>query len=309
MITKVILFCTLFIKLCVSHTWMLNPTPRLPDLCMPSKSGNSNCCLPKPNSVRTTYQRGQIVKTNWGRNNHRASFIRYSIVKLTDSDIQDIFNRDENIFQYNCYMTDCFGANNNPWAGDPGGTPFNGIKCNVNIQIPGWLDDGDYTIQWRWFSGGDSFGINNLGLIDFVTCHDFKIQGGPRSIKPSCPLFIGGDVANPNLNTCEYFKDNVINACVDDKNCFSWYHRAPPQKIIDCPNNIITLKDSFNNNFKGSKLPLFIGPTTNPKRNPNPGLTARIPSSKIITAVTPNKKDSVKQICVCNSDLENYCQL
>lgn len=311
MISKILIFLTLLINSANSHTYLLTPQSRLQDLCMPAKSGNSNCCASKPNSVSTTYQRGQIIKTNWGRNNHLASFIRYSIVKLSESDTPDIFNKEENVFQYNCYMTDCYGTNNNPWVGDPSGTPFNGIKCNVNIQIPKWLDDGDYTIQWRWFSGGDSFGIHNLGLIDFVSCHDFKIQGGPKSNKPNCPLFIGGDVANPNLNTCEYFKDNVINTCVDDHNCYSWYYRAPPQKIIDCPDNIITLKDSINGNFIGKKLPLFIGSTTNPNPNPNPSLTARIPILKqdMTPSIIPNKKDSVKKICVCDSDLESYCNI
>jgi hypothetical protein len=274
---------------------------------MPAKSGNSNCCAAKPGSVDITYQRGQIVKTSLGRNNHIGGFVQFSIVKLEDSDIPDIFNKDENIFQYNCYATDCYGANNNPFNGDPAGTPFNGVKCNVNIQIPKWLDDGTYSLQWRWNSGGDSFGIKNLGLIDFVTCHDFKINGGPKASKPSCPLFIGGDVAGPNLNACEYFKAPVINACTNDHDCFSWFAKGVPQKIADCPNNIITYKDSQNGNFNGKPLPLYIGQTTHQNPNPNPSLSAQLPVLKQNPTPTIKNNKDVKRICVCDSDLETFC--
>jgi hypothetical protein len=282
---------------------------------MPAKSGNSNCCLPKPNSVNTVYTRGQIVDSSLGRNNHIGGYVQFSIVKLADSDIPNIFNNDVNIFQFNCYASDCVGANNDFYAGDPAGSPFNGIKCNTKFQIPSWLDDGDYTIQWRWFSGGDSFGIHNLGLIDFVTCHDFKIQGGTKTVKPSCPLFIGGDASTPSLNSCEYFKDNKINTCTDEHNCFSWFAKAPPQKIIDCPNNIITLQDSKNNNFKGSKLPLYIGKTNHKLSNPDINQQARIPSiiinSNPVTfspTTTSSGISSAKKLCVCDSDIELYCR-
>lgn len=290
------------------HTWMLEPQPRLADLCIPVKTGNSNCCAPKPNSVSTTYQRGQIIQTNWGRNNHLYGFNQYSIVKLSNSDIPDIFNKDENIYQYTCYGTDCTGANNNPFAGDPTGTAFNGLKCNVKFQIPSNLDDGDYTLQWRWFASGDSFNIRNLGLVDFVTCHDFKISGGPKLQKPSCPLFIANDIATPNLNACEYFKDPVINACIDDHTCKSWFAKGVPQKIADCPSNIITYKDSQVGNFKGKPLPLYVGPTTHNLQNPEPNLQARLPVIKTNVSPTVQKnKDSMRQLCVCGSDLEQYC--
>jgi hypothetical protein len=276
---------------------------------MPAKNGNSNCCASKPSGVGSTYQRGQIIQTNWGRNNHRNGIIQYSIAKLSESDNVGIFEQNENIFQYACYATDCVGANGDNWAGDPSGTPFNGVKCNVNVQIPNWLDDGEYTFQWRWYSGGDSFGIHNLGLIDFVTCHDFKISGGDKKEKPKCPLFIGGDVVNQNLNTCEYFKDNVINTCTDDRNCFSWYARAPPQNVIDCPSNIITLQDSINNNFQGRELPLFVGATTNPNPNPNPGLTARIPVLKLQNQSPSPNINPIKKTCICDNDINKYCKI
>lgn len=309
-----ILCFNLFFIIANGHTWMLTPTPRLANLCMPVKNGNSNCCLPKPNSVNTVYTRGQIVSSSLGRNNHIGGFIQFSIVKLVDSDIPNIFNNDQNIFQYNCYASDCNGANNDFYAGDPNGTPFNGIKCNTKFQIPTWLDDGDYTIQWRWFAGGDSFGIRNLGLIDFVTCHDFKIQGGAKTSKPSCPLFIGGDANTPNLNTCEYFKDTKINTCTDEHNCFSWFAKSPPKKIIDCPSNIITLQDANNNNFKGRNLQLYTGKTNHKISNPDPNQQALIPNVNTISvavtlpASTTKAVTNVKKLCICDSDIEQYCR-
>jgi hypothetical protein len=231
----------------------------------------TNCCANKPNNPTSVYTRGQIIKTQWGRNNHVGGFIRYSIVPLINSDTLNIFNNDSNVFQYNCYAPQCVGNNNNFYAPDQPGTGFNQNKCSMNIKIPNWLPDGSYTIQWRWHSGGDNFNQRNLGLWDFKSCHDFRIQGGPLLQKPQCPLFIGGDASNPNINACEFFKDNSINTCTIEKGCISWYAKAPPKTIMNCPTNI--LPGGMNNALKGiflpgQQLPLYVGLTTHTNINP-----------------------------------------
>jgi hypothetical protein len=255
----------------LAHTYLLNPKSRYEGLCIPAVDLNTNCCANKPNIVTTTYRRGQIVRTEWGRNNHIGGFIRYSIVPLSLSDNYNIFNNDSNVFQYNCYAPQCIGINNNFYTQDPYGAGYNDNKCSMNIKIPEWLPDGQYTIQWRWHSGGDSHNQRHLGLRDFISCHDFRISGGTLKQKPQCPLFIGGDASNPNLNACEFFKDNSIDTCIKEKDCFSWYAKAPPKTIMQCPTNILpggmtnALKGVF---LPGQKLPLYVGPTTQTNKNP-----------------------------------------
>ena len=261
----------LLIPTIYAHTYLLTPTSRYQGLCIPAVDLNTNCCAQKPTTVSTTYRRGQIVNTQWGRNNHIGGFIRYSIVPLRLSDNLNIFNNDSNVFQYNCYAPQCIGINNNFYTQDPYGAGYNDNKCSMNVKIPDWLPDGSYTIQWRWHSGGDSYNQRNLGLRDFISCHDFRIQGGPLVSKPQCPLFIGGDASNPNLNACEFFKDNSLDTCILEKDCFSWYAKAPPKTIMQCPTNI--LPGGINNALKGiflpgQKLPLYVGPTTQTNRNP-----------------------------------------
>ena len=295
-----------------AHTWLLKPQPRLDELVMPAKGG-STCGRGKPANAVTTYRRGDIITLSWGKNNHNSGHIRVYVVPLSQSDDYGSYNKDS-LVQTNCYMPDCVGANNSPFNGDPSGTPFNGLLCNINFQVPQWLSDGDYTLRWLWSSGGDSFGLINLGLVDFASCHDFKIYGGGNAPKPSCPLFIGGDSADSTKNTCEFIKNNVINTCTDDRDCFSWYYKSPPDEIINCPSNIISLAQSKSRDFRGSRLPLYVGPTSNPKKNPSPNLEARKPTlvisntPAVTQTVVINPKTSTLRSCVCNDDIEYYCR-
>lgn len=274
--TLVSLLCLNILVSVSAHTYMLSPQARYQDLCMPVFSGNSNCCAKKPseNNIVDTYARGQIISSSWGRNNHIGGFIRYAIVPLNQSDTHSVFENTDNVFQYNCFATQCVGADGF-FSGDGNNIDYNQIRCSINVKIPTWLPDGYYTFQWRWHSAGDSFNVRNLGLIDFVSCHDFKIQGGPLEPKPQCPLYIGGDAAKPNLNACEFFKWNDINTCTDQYNCFSWFAKAPPKQILECPSNILpggvnsALKGTFS---QGQSEPLYIGESEHPNNNPGTSL-------------------------------------
>ena len=256
-----------------AHTWMLTPTSRYDNLCMPPVD-KSNCCKPQPSfeSINTKYERGKIIETTWGRNNHVGGFIRYSIVPLSISDNNGVFDLLSSIFQYNCYAPQCLGDGNNFFNGDPVGTPFNGIKCRMNVKLPDWLPDGYYTMQWRWHSGGDSRNQDALGLTDWVACHDFRIEGGPLNSQPQCPLFIGGDAEDPSKNACEFLKDNVINTCISDTDCYGWYGKAPPKVIMQCPSNILPggVRSALNGVFQtGQALDLYVGPSNRKEPKPN----------------------------------------
>lgn len=261
----------LLARLGACHSYMSTPAPRVADLCIPVYS-DSNCCAPKPVVVTSTYTRGQVIDTVWARNNHIGGFVKFSIVPMSQSDVPGVFDLTASAFQYNCFGTDCVGSNGDFFGGDPDGTAEYGLPCSMKVQIPQWLPDGEYTLQWRWFSGGDSYDIRNLGLIDFVSCHDFRVLGGDFRPKPDCPLFVGGDASDPTKNACEFFKSNDVNACLDERNCISWFAKAPPQPIMSCPSNILKggVLNGLAGNFSARDSPttLFVGPTDHPEQNP-----------------------------------------
>jgi hypothetical protein len=286
-------------QLVSSHSWLLSPKSRFDDNCIPAFQ-QSNCCISKPNSVSQVYQRGEKVPTSWGRNNHIGGYIRWSIVPLSQSDDFGIFDQTVNAFQYNCFSPDCTGSDGDFFAGDPAGSPENGNLCSINITIPIWLPDGEYTIQWHWHSSGDSFNIRNLGLVDFVSCHDFKVSGGPMQSKPQCPLYVAGDSSNPNLNTCEFFKYNDINTCTDEHNCFSWFAKAPPKAIMQCPYNV---KNILHQDVPGTALPLFIGESQHPNNNPDPQNTVDLNVIKRQLTSTPVTSTSVTSTPVTSTSV------
>lgn len=251
----------LFLSSVSSHTWMLSPQARLEDYCMPTFD-SSTCCGDIPSDIDSlpVYTRGQIITTQWGRNNHIGGFIKYSIAPLDSSNDEDAFIS----FQYNCYASNCIGSDGTIFTGDTRGDILNSNPCSADIIIPDWLPDGAYTIQWRWHSGGDSYNIRNLGLIDFVSCHDFVIsgEGSGMSEPPMCPLFVGGDEARPDLNACEFFRDNDIMTCTFDRDCYGWFAKAPPREIMMCPTNVINKNQPLSRNEPGERL--YVGPSDTP---------------------------------------------
>ena len=244
------------------HTWMLSPKPRIDDLCIVKFSGN-NCCGNQPTDTSNlpTYQRGQSIETTYGRNNHIGGFIRYYILPLKDSDTGDF-----ELFQANCYASgpECFGRGNSIFTGDPPGSDFNSVICTNEVFIPNWLKDGSYTLRWLWSNGGSNYNIMHSGLVDFSSCHDFKIAGGPLNVKPNCPLFIGGDMDDLSKNACEFFKSNEVNGCTTGEDnqdiCVGDYGKAPPKEIMNCPTNVRNIQDPSNTR-------LFVGNSTNPFNN------------------------------------------
>jgi hypothetical protein len=256
-----------------AHTWMLSPEPRYADTCIPIYDSNT-CCADAPTDTSTlpVYERGQHVNSEWGRNNHIGGFIRYSILPI-GSDTSG-FDSIHATFQYACFSSDCVGYDGSIYSWD-GSYDMNAVKCSTTIIIPVWLEDGAYTIQWRWHSGGDSYDIRNLGLVDFTSCHDFVVRGGAVADKPRCPLFVGGDADTPELNTCEFFKSNGVNACTDVRDCFGWFAKSPPKEILECPTNVLG----------GGRL--VIGESGTPITNPETSNVNNVDINGLVSQFTP----------------------
>jgi hypothetical protein len=262
------------IKVINAHSRLFRPEPITRELCMPVYA-NSQCCRSSGyniNTIRNVWQRGEIIDVEYPRNNHIGGFVRWSIVEYGND---RVLESKENVFQYNCAMTTCNGINGNPYGSDPNWEIDNGNMCRATIKIPEYLKDGYYTIQYRIHSQGDSYNIRNLGLMDFVSCFDLEIRGGELKEKDTCPAFVYGDVIDNNKVSCEFFKDNKINTCTNDRTCFGWFARAPPQDIIECSTNIIDggLQSSLQKNYRNIQSEeLNIEQSSNPRQNPNPSL-------------------------------------
>ncbi|ORZ29950.1 hypothetical protein BCR44DRAFT_408796 [Catenaria anguillulae PL171] len=136
-------------------------------------------------------------------------------------------------------MTTCNGSNGNPYTGDPRPEIDNGNMCKSVVPIPKFVSDGDYTIQMRIHSQGDSFNIRHLGLVDFASCLDIRVVGGDLEPKPNCPLFAPGDVSDLGMTGCEFFKDNKVNTCTHDRTCTGWFARGVPFEIAKCGSRFV----------------------------------------------------------------------
>jgi hypothetical protein len=101
---------------------------------------------------------------------------------------QQYFLRNENIIQGQCYTGNC-----NMEGFDSG----NKHKCiGVDMEIPSWVSDGDYILQWSQIGGYDSNGIATRQLPIYHTCANIRISGGvPLTNRPDDWIapFYGGD--------------------------------------------------------------------------------------------------------------------
>jgi len=296
---KIIINIFLMIKVINAHSRLFIPEPITRELCMPVYA-NSQCCRSgsyNTNTIRNVWQRGEIIDVEYPRNNHIGGFVRWSIVEYGND---GLLETKENVFQYNCAMTTCNGINGNPYGSDPNWEIDNGNMCRTTIKIPEHLRDGYYTIQYRIHSQGDSYNIRNLGLMDFASCFDIEIRGGELKEKNACPMFVYGDVIDNNKVSCEFFKDNKINTCTNDRTCYGWFARAPPQDIINCPSNILDggLQSALQKNYRNIQSEeLNIEETSNPRQNPNPSFDVDLnifrPSSNTTVSITTPTTTSI----------------
>ncbi|KAJ3372959.1 hypothetical protein GGF31_001496 [Allomyces arbusculus] len=221
-----------------AHARLLAPEARSPGFC--ASADNCEPCgfVPKTGARPTAnvYTRGQPVPVSWSRNNHPAGFVRFSIIPFDSDD--SFANFEQNVVLYTCHESTCRSGDPRDLNGpDPiPGTPDSN-PCNATVTVPTYLKDGQYTMQWMWFSGASYFGQTDRGLSDWYGCHDFTVRGGaPVVPKPTgtCPQFLGGDAANPTDRTqCRYFGTPAPFKCIPE-GCYGSYKTGIPSALADC---------------------------------------------------------------------------
>ncbi|KNE61279.1 hypothetical protein AMAG_07021 [Allomyces macrogynus ATCC 38327] len=221
-----------------AHARLLTPEARSPGFC--ASADNCEPCgfVPKAGArpAANVYARGQPVPVSWSRNNHPAGFVRFSIIPF-DSDTT-FSNFEKNVVLYTCHESTCKSGDPRDLNGpDPiPGTPDSN-PCNATVTVPAYLKDGQYTMQWMWFSGASYYGQPDRGLSDWSGCHDFTVRGGaPVVAKPTgtCPQFLGGDAANPTDRTqCRYFGTPAPFKCMPE-GCYGSYKSGIPSALAEC---------------------------------------------------------------------------
>ena len=71
----------------------------------------------------------------------------------------------------------------------------------ADLEIPKWVADGDYTLQWSNFGGYDSEGVATRQLLIYHSCANLRINGGvPFQNRTSDWIapFFGGDETQIN---------------------------------------------------------------------------------------------------------------
>lgn len=182
----------------VAHSNMFFPTPR-ENRDSEYTSLDQNACgfggtnIPDENN----FQRGQKVPVKWWWNNHDGGFIKMALIKTMEDNVpakdQAYFLRNENIIQGQCYTRNC---NRNGF--DPGNTH----ECvGQDMEIPSWVSDGVYILQWSQIGGYNSQAVATRQLPIYHTCANIRISGGvPLTPRPENWIapFYGGDQVEIN---------------------------------------------------------------------------------------------------------------
>ena len=142
----------------------------------------------------------------------------------------------DNVFYYSCYESVCkSGYPKNHLGGDGDGVGENKNLCSNSFNIPNWVDDGSYTIQWVWFGG--AHGSKDQGQHTYVSCVDLNVRGGETFNKKAmgqCPVYKLGDVhPESGKEKCLYFKQSgksgpELDQCKGGGCSGEYVYGAPP---------------------------------------------------------------------------------
>jgi len=207
------------LALCVSyaigHSYVTSPTSR-----SNQKQSNAGCrgpnclgpCDVPLNQARTpavTIARGASINVQWPRNNHAGGFIRFAWTQTSGSDSHANF--DAGVQEIHCHeIGGCRPDDvSQPNGGDSGPADGSSRACQTSINVPNYLTEGTWTLQWAWFGGAFALG-------DYYSCIDYVIQGGAFSAQKSDAVFYGGDFTYPGQNKCKFFNTDRLHACVNE---------------------------------------------------------------------------------------------
>jgi len=179
----------------LAHSNMFSPVPR-ENKSSAFLNANQNGCENTKTNIpgQNTFARGQEVPLEWWWNNHLGGFIKMALIKTKAGNVGEkskaALLANENIIQGQCYTRKC-----NRKGFDPGNTH----KCEgAPLEIPDWVSDGEYVLQWSHFGGFHSEKVPTRQLPIYHTCANIRIKGG-KSLKDRpkdwIAPFFGGDEA------------------------------------------------------------------------------------------------------------------
>jgi len=214
------LFLAILLALCVSyavgHSYVTSPQSRTNQKVTQSGCRGPNCLGPcdaplsASRTPATTIARGASINVQWPRNNHAGGFIRFAWAQTSASDIQASF--DNGVEEIHCHEIGGCGPSDpaDPNGGDNGAADGSYKPCQTTIQVPSYLTDGKWTLQWAWFGGAFALG-------DYYSCVDYIISGGVAvTATQPAPVFYGGDYTYPNQPKCKFFNTDRLHECVDE---------------------------------------------------------------------------------------------
>jgi len=154
-------------------------------------------------------QRGATLSVQWPRNNHAGGFIRLAWAPKSQSDSAAAF--DAGVEQITCHeIGGCHPDDpSNPNGGDSGPADGSSRACSLTVNVPTYLTDGEWTLQWAWFGGAFALG-------DYYSCVDYAVSGGPQTTVQPAAVFKGGDYTYPGQNKCKYFNTDRLHRCVNE---------------------------------------------------------------------------------------------
>jgi len=182
----------------VAHSHMFQPVPRKTSD-SEYVSSDQNACGFEGTDIpaENVFKRGQKVPVKWWWNNHDGGFIKMALIKTMEDNVpakdQQYFLRNENIIQGQCYTGNC-----NRDGFDPGNTH----ECSgKDMEIPSWVTDGVYILQWSQIGGYNSQAVATRQLPIYHTCANIRIEGGVTvTTRPTDWIapFYGGDMVQIN---------------------------------------------------------------------------------------------------------------
>lgn len=191
----------------LAHSNLHFPTPRANINRSYDYKFVQNACQNEDTSIppENVFSRGDDITATWFWNNHDGGFVKLAMILGTDPVVDNsYFLRNENVIFGQCYTKGC------PKNGfDPGNTQ----ECiGHTFQWPTWLEDGVYTFQWSQFGSYNSQQIPTKQLPIYHTCANVRIQGGPKTNRPSdwVAEFRGGSKDFVNGKAID---DNSTNGC------------------------------------------------------------------------------------------------